>query len=74
MWPTGSAADIIEKYGKIRSYKYLGVDERGVSLYKLVCGKSTHAFGFTLDGEGKFGTFRFQTTSPQIRELMIMKG
>lgn len=74
MWPAGTAADIMEQYGKILSYKYLGVDERGVSLYKLVCRKSTHAFGFTLDGEGKFGTFRFQTTSPQIRELMIMKG
>ncbi len=74
MWPAGTAADIIEKYGKILSYKYLGVDDRGVSLYKLVCRKSTHVMGITLDGEGKLGTFRFQTTSPQIRELMITKG
>lgn len=71
MWPNGRAADFVKDYGKIRSFKYMGVTADGVTHYKLVCDKSTHAFGFTLDQEGKFGTFRFKTYSPEINEMMI---
>lgn len=71
MWAKGHTADIMKKYGKMRSFKYMGVARDGVSIYKVVCDKSTHAFGLTLDGEGKFCTFRFQTSSPEINEMLI---
>ena len=71
MWKDGQCANFVKEYGRIRSFRYLGTDEQGVVHYKLVCDRSTHAMGFTLDGESKFGTHRFHTSSPQINEWMI---
>ncbi|GAA4464356.1 transglutaminase domain-containing protein [Nemorincola caseinilytica] len=71
LWADGQSAGLMKTYGKIRSFRYMGVDEQGVSLYKVVCERSTHVLGLTLDGEGKFGTHRFHTTSPQIREMLV---
>lgn len=71
MWKDGQCTELVKQYGRIRSYKYLGTDEQGVVHYKLVCERSTHVMGFTLDTERKFGTHRFNTTSSQIKEWLI---
>lgn len=71
VWSAGRCEWFVKKYGKIRSFKYLGVAEDGVSIYKVICDKSTHALGLTLDYEGKYATFRPETSSPEIKEMMI---
>jgi hypothetical protein len=71
IWPAGRSEAFVKEYGKIRSFKYLGVAEDGVTIYKVVCDKSTHALGISLDYEGKYATFRPWTSSPAIKEMMI---
>ncbi len=70
-WSTGNANRIYEKYGRMQSYQFLGFGkEDGVALFRVVCDKSTHAMGITLNDAGHFGTFRFQTSSPEITKMM----
>lgn len=71
IWSAGRSEAFVKEYGKIRSFKYLGVAEDGVTIYKVVCDKSTHVLGISLDYEGKYATFRPWTSSPAIKEMMI---
>jgi len=60
-----------DKYGsRLISYKYIGSDEDGTQLYKVVYEKSTHAMGISLDREGKFLNFRPKTSSSHINALL----
>lgn len=65
---------LLNKYGKIISINYIGVDESdpdlGLRVFKVVATKSTHATSFSLDSTNKFLTYRFKTTSEGIEELM----
>lgn len=71
VWPEGRIGGLKNTYGSIHSCRYMGISkEDGVALYKLVCDRSTHACGMTLDRDGKFLTFRFHTSSPEISQMM----
>lgn len=63
-----------DKYGKILSCKYLGKsaeDPESVTIFKIVFEKmKTKAMSFTLDHENKFGTFRFDTSSDEIKKML----
>ena len=67
---------ITEKYGKIVSYKYIGrdQDDSNVALFKLVLEKSVIAFGLSIERDNKIGTFRFDTRSPYINDLLAKEG
>ena len=63
-------ADLEESYGTLKSYKFLGVDDDGTLLYKVVYDKSTHAMGILLDSKGKILNFRPKTSSSYISTLL----
>lgn len=74
IWPDGQTETLKMKNGELLSFKRLGAaPEDGVMIYKAVFAKSTHAMGLTLDGKGKLLTFRFETTSPEIEQMMAGK-
>lgn len=60
-------------WGKIRSFKYLGIDttdlER-VAVFRIETTTQVHALSFNLFEDGKFGTFRHSTSSPEIDEML----
>ena len=66
--------DAYSEYGKIKSFVYAGVDTsdpEGISVFKVVYEKAgTKAMSFTLGEENKFGTFRFDTSSDEIEEMI----
>ncbi len=65
--------DTKKDYGKIVSYKYLGVvknDPEHVTVFKIVSEKKgIKALSFNLH-KGKFGTFRFSTSDDEIKEML----
>ena len=64
----------LKKYGRITSYKYLGVDvtdAEPVHVFEIMfskAGKKAHSF--TLDKAHKYGTFRFITSSDEIEKML----
>lgn len=63
-------SSILEEYGKIASYKYLGKTE-DVTVFKVEFSKKeTKAMSFNLDKNNKFGTFRFDTSSAEIKKML----
>ena len=63
----------LKKYGKIKSYQYLGEvgpDSDKLALFKIVTKKKkTKAMSFDLEN-GKFNTFRFDTTDDEIAAML----
>jgi hypothetical protein len=72
LWPKNECAGLQKKYGTIKSFAYIGEmdDDPSVKLYKVITTKKTYATGISLDDKNKMETFRFDTTSPHIKELM----
>jgi Transglutaminase-like superfamily len=71
IYTTEKIESIKKAFGDIVSYEYLGVEpEDGVTLFRVVCTKSTHATGLSLDRENNIGTFRFKTSSGFINDLL----
>jgi len=72
LWRGGD--DLLKEYGKIESMKYLGAEaedpDKKVRIFKVICTKSTHATGLSIDKMGKLQTFRFDTSSDDIDEMM----
>ena len=68
---------MLERYGRIISYKYLGIDttdEEQVRVFKVVFAKAgTKATSFTLSEDGLFGTFRLITSSEGIEYMLGTK-
>lgn len=63
--------DNYSTYGEIINYKYLGIDPiEKVTIYKIQFkNKGTKAISFTL-ANGRFETFRFDTSSEYIQKLL----
>jgi hypothetical protein len=72
LWRNGDG--LLKEYGKIKSMKYLGVEaedpDKKVRIFKVICTKNTHATGLSIDKMGKLQTFRFDTSSDGIDEMM----
>jgi hypothetical protein len=73
MW--NQAMPLVKKdYGKMLSYKYLGVDTTDpeqVRVFKVWYTKDTCAMSLTLSGDKKYlGTFRFKTSSDEIERML----
>ncbi|MCD6063374.1 MAG: hypothetical protein K0R82_1285 [Flavipsychrobacter sp.] len=67
--------ELINKYGKILSFKYIGVTkEDGVAIFRTEFEKQTFTTGFILEEGNKFGTFRFNTTSDEIEAMLRNSG
>lgn len=62
----------LDEYGRITSYKYLGVDpsEDELAVFKMVIGGEIKAMSFTLDRNNIFGTCRFITSSESIDKML----
>ena len=74
IWRNANPEEIKKKYGNIISCKYLGIakkDPEHVTIFKVVFkNMKTKAMSFTLDKENKFGTFRFDTSSDEIKKML----
>lgn len=68
-WNFAEPERIYKEYGTINSYEYLGT-EGDVTIYKVVYDKFTKAMSFNLDENLLFGTFRFDTSSDKIKEML----
>ncbi len=70
--PSGEKS-VYDVYGRIENYKYLGVDTTDpekVAVFKvLFANKGEKAVSFNLKNQ-KFGTFRFDTSSGLIEEML----
>jgi len=71
LWTPEQNKKLQEKYGKMISYKYLGMSkEDNVAVFRTVFSKSTHATSLSLDKQKKIETFRFDTMSDEIKVMM----
>lgn len=75
-WANAKAPGMLEEYGPITDYSYLGKDETDqetVTVFKVdFSKKGTKAMSFTLDSNNKFGTFRFETSSDEIEKMLLL--
>lgn len=66
--------ELMKDYGKLISFKFLGLEGdnkyEDVALFKMVCEKSVHVMGISIDKDNKLGTFRFETSSTYIDKLL----
>lgn len=71
LMPMDLLLELKKKYGKMESYKYIGVTpEDTVTIFKTVFTKHKQATGILLNKENKMETFRFETTSEEIDSLL----
>ncbi len=77
IWSNSETASLIEKYGTIKSFKFLGVDHEDpnnvyvyITLFSKAGEKTT---SFTIDKQSYFGTFRFITMSDGIEAMLKKK-
>lgn len=64
--------ELMKDYGRIISFKYMAMEDSSsdVALFKMVCEKSVHMMGISINEKNKLGTFRFETSSPFIDKLL----
>jgi len=67
-----SQTGLMKDYGKIISFRYVAMEDSAsdVALFKMVCERSVHMMGISVDENGHMGTFRFETSSPHIDKLL----
>lgn len=70
LWTSEIIKNLKDKFGMMKSYKYMDGKPGNLLLYKVVFEKSTHAMGLVLDKKSKLLTFRFKTTSYSIENLL----
>ena len=74
LFPPDYLKTVIAKYGKIRTFNYVGIDtisdHNRITLFKIRSDKKTFMLGLTLEKNNKLGTFRFNTSSPYIDSLL----
>lgn len=75
-WANAKAPGMLEEYGPITDYSYLGKDETDhekVTVFKVdFSKKGTKAMSFTLYSNNKFGTFRFDTVTREINKMLFL--
>lgn len=74
IWTNKEAAEMLEEYGTLQSFKFIGIDEtdpQKVHVYQSVFSKAGAKTTIcTLDKEYALSTFRFITTSDGISKLV----
>jgi hypothetical protein len=74
VWTQATAAEKLEEYGTLKSFRYLGVDTKDpqpVHVFQTVFSKAgKNTTSLTLDDHLLLGTFRLLTTSEGIAELV----
>ena len=76
MWDVKMTEGVNKKYGKIVSYKYLGIDstdteQHGLAVFKIQFSKAgKKALSLTMEKGKYLGTFRFITSSPHIDKML----
>lgn len=74
LWTNEDAAKMLEEYGTLQSFKFIGIDEtdpQKVHVYQTVFSKAgAKTTSCTLDKEYALSTFRFITTSDGISKLV----
>jgi hypothetical protein len=74
MFTPDALKSVMKNYGEIKSYKYVCIDtitdKNRITLFKMVSAKKTFMLGLTLDKMNKLGTFRFDTRSGYIDNLL----
>jgi hypothetical protein len=74
LWTNAKAAEYLKEYGKLKSFRFVGVDKADpnkVHVFQTVFAKAgTRTSSLTLDEDNASGTFRFITTSESINELL----
>lgn len=74
MWSNERTAEALKKFGVLKSFKYIGVDQTDVDTVRVFqtffskAGAKTTSL--TLQKDDKLGTFRFMTTSDGIDDLL----
>ena len=73
LWTNAKAAEYLKEYGKLKSFKFIGIDESDpneVYVFETIFSKAgTKTTSLTLDKNLSLGTFRFLTTSESISAL-----
>jgi hypothetical protein len=73
LWTNAKASEYLKEYGKLKSFKFIGIDESDpnkVYVFETVFSKAgTKTTSLTLDEEHSLGTFRFITSSESISAL-----
>lgn len=73
-WTNESNASLLNKYGKLKSFKYIGIDKSDtydVYVFKTIFTMAGEkATSLTLHKDYSLGTFRFITTSEGIEDLL----
>lgn len=74
LWTNASAAETLNKYGKLESFKFVGVDKvdpNKVYVFQTVFSKKGElTTSLTLNKNNELGTFRFNATSDEITRLL----
>ena len=74
IWTNEKAADLLKEYGKLKSFKFVGVDKsdpNSVHVFQTVfTKKGAAATSLSLDKENSFSTFRLITDSDEISRLL----
>ncbi len=74
LWTNAKAADFLKEYGKLKSFKFVGVDKEDpneVHVFQTVFDKAgTKTTSLTLDQGRSLSTFRFITSSERIDALL----
>ena len=72
LWSPETVDRVTDKYGKLKSFKYLtqDKDEKDLALFKVVLDKSTIMVSMSLSKQKKLMNFRFDTSSPYYHKLL----
>jgi len=73
LWTNAKAAEYLKEYGRLKSFKFIGIDESDpnkVHVFETIFSKAgTKTTSLTLDKNLALGTFRFITSSESISAL-----
>jgi hypothetical protein len=75
LWTNAKAAELLKEYGKLKSFKFVGVDKSDpneVYVYQTVFSKKGKSFtSLKLDSANSLSTFRFITTPDENSRLVM---
>ncbi len=70
-FPPGMLDTIMNKFGRMLSYKYIATDKNGSAYFKTVYTRSTQMTSLFLNNENKLKTVRLTNHSPYTDSLLL---
>ena len=72
LWKQEDLKELKEKYGEMKSYKYMQMENKSdIALFKCIFEKTSNfCMGVSLDKKNKMKTHRFKTESDYINDLL----